>query len=180
MASTALGGFRCSLIWGEPILVDGRLRAMNKRVSVLIALALVTTSLASACTAGSEGDGEQALGGDRLPVKVASEVYPETDTELTGVASLDDDGCWMVDIGDGKRLLVFPEGFVEDESGAAMVSSDGSQRVTSGSQLAFIGGPFVAEAMPEVPDGFWGNYLAFCAPEVGEFVVIDLLLLAGD
>lgn len=41
-------------------------------------------------------------------------------------------------------------------------------------------GTIRCEAMPGVPDGFWGNYLTFCAPEIGEFVVIDLLLSARD
>lgn len=153
---------------------------MDKRGALLIAMTAVVIGLVPACSTGSEGIEDQALGGDRLPVKVASEVYPATDTELTGVVSLHDDGCWMVDIGDGERLVVFPEGFGEDESGTAMVSSDGSQQVTDGSHLEFIGGPFVAEVMPGVPDGYWGNYLVFCAPEVEEFVVIDLLISASD
>jgi hypothetical protein len=149
---------------------------MNKRVCLLAA---VVVTMSTACSLGSDGDGDQ-VGGDRLPVQVASEVYPETDTEFTGVASLNDGGCWTIDIGDGQRLAVFPEGFVKDEFGTAMVSADGQVQVTHGSRLEFIGGPFVADAMPGVPDGFWGNYLAFCNPEIAEFVVIDLIISARD
>lgn len=151
---------------------------MNKRVYVPIGMALMTVSLASSCSVGKQSDADQVLGGDRLPVKTGSETYPETDTELTGVVSLDDRGCWMVDIGDGQRLLVFPEDFVNDDPAAAMVSPDGLQRVTNGSRISFIGGPIVAEAMPGGRDGFWGNYLAFCAPEIREFTLVDLLLSA--
>lgn len=82
-------------------------------MGLLIAMGFVTGIIASACSVGTEGDCNQALGGDRLLIKMASEVYPGTDTELTGVASPDDNGCWIVDIGDGKRLVVFPEGFAK-------------------------------------------------------------------
>jgi hypothetical protein len=148
---------------------------MTTRVAGVVAAIFMVASVTGCWEAPTEVDGP-SLGGDRLPVQVEGEVYPETDTELGGIASLHENGCWTLDIGDGDRLLVFPEGFVKDETGSMMVSPDQSQQIGDGSHLTFVGARATVDAMPGGLDGFWGNHLAFCEPELGEFVVVDVLL----
>jgi hypothetical protein len=136
-----------------------------RRIVTLLAVAIVV----AACS----DNGQEALGGDGLPVKNPAETYGNTSTALTGVVTLESSGCWTVDVGDGAALMVFPEGWVEGEGGSSMTSSDGGLTAADGDTVVGVGGVVAAASFPGVPDGYWGNYLAFCEPAVEEFVVFD-------
>lgn len=112
-------------------------------------------------------------GGDGLPVQNPSESYGNTSQVIDGVLTLESNGCWTIDLGDGKRLAVFPAGFTKNESGLLMSSQDGEIAVASGDEVTARGGVVPAAGFPGVPDGYWGNYLSFCKPDIEEFVVMD-------
>ncbi len=122
---------------------------------------------------------ESNMGGDRLPVQMPGEDYGHHPTPLTGTAELRANGCWTVDLGDGPRLVVFPAGYVKSPSGAAMESPDGV-RISDGMAVDARGGIVGAGGFPGVPDGFWGNYIAFCDPQARELVVVDSIEPAFD
>jgi len=119
---------------------------------------------------------EEAVGGDALPVQHPSETYGHANGEIAGTVTLEDNGCWMLDLGDGKRLLVFPTGYTMHPEGSLMLSADGTVDVGNGDSITARGGVVSADGFPGVPDGFWGNYLAFCQPPIEEFVVVDEIL----
>ena len=145
---------------------------MIKPHSLRFATAIVLLFLVTACSTG----GEDALGGDGLPVKSPSETYEHTVGVIDGVLTLEPNGCWTIDLGDGKRLAVFPTGFTKDDSGSLMASADGEIAVGSGDEVTARGGVAPAAGFPGVPDGYWGNYLTFCKPAIEEFVVMDEIL----
>lgn len=145
---------------------------MMRLHSVRSATAIVLIFLMTACSTG----GEQALGGDGLPVKNPSESYGHTVGVIDGVLTLEPNGCWTIDLGDGERLAVFPTGFTKDESGRLMSSEDGEIEVGSGDEVTARGGVAPAAGFPGVPDGYWGGYLSFCKPAIEEFVVMDEIL----
>lgn len=126
--------------------------------------------------AACSDEGEEALGGDGLPVKNPAESYGNTSAPISGEITLESSGCWTIEIGGGAALVVFPEGWLEDGTGAAMTSPDGALSVASGDTVDGVGGSVPAETFPGVPDGYWGNYLAFCEPAVHKFVVLDEIL----
>ena len=120
-------------------------------------------------------DPSSNLGGDRLPVQQPGEAYGHQPVPLTGLIVLQDDGCWTVDLGDGARLVVFPPGYTQHpDNGSVMVGPDGTI-VESATVIDAVGGVVPTARFPGVPDGYWGNYLTFCRPEVQEFVVLDAL-----
>lgn len=141
---------------------------MNTRKGLGWVAVILTTALTACNSAGTE-----ALGGDGLPVQNASESYGHESAELTGIVTLEPNGCWTIDIGDGKRLLVFPEGFTKDDSGMLMRSSDGAIDIGSDDEITAMGGVVAASDFPGIPDGYWGGYLTFCKPPIEEFVVVD-------
>jgi hypothetical protein len=145
---------------------------MIKRHRVGPSTVIVLMFLIPACSTG----GERALGGDRLPVQNPSESYGHTTEDVEGVLTLESTGCWTIDLGDGKRLAVFPAGFTKDVTGQHMRSSDGAVVVGSGDRVAAQGGTVPAAGFPGMPDGYWGNYLSFCKPAIEEFVVMDGIL----
>ncbi len=115
------------------------------------------------------------LGGDRLPVQQPGEDYGHQSVLLTGTIGLQDDGCWTIDLGDGARLVVLPPGYTMDsDNGSVMVGPDGTV-VENAMVVDAVGGVVPVSLFPGVPDGYWGNYLTFCRPELQEFVVLDTL-----
>lgn len=137
----------------------------TSRRSAVLALAIALV----ACT----GTVEETVGGDGLPVQNPAETYGHDPVEVSGTVTLEPNGCWTIDLGDGKRLLVFPAGYTMDNELALMLSPDGRVDVGDGDRIIALGGVVAAEGFPGVPDGFWGNYLAFCGPELEEFAVVD-------
>jgi hypothetical protein len=119
------------------------------------------------------------LGGDGLPVQVPEEDYGHFAGSLTGTLHLRSNGCWTVDLGDGDRLIVFPPDHSLASDGAAMVGPGGAS-FSDGMDVDAIGGIAPAEGFPGIPDGFWGNYFAFCDLAASEVVVVDELTPSFD
>ncbi len=160
---------------------------MNRNLMVMATVAVLIFGLA-ACGEGSSlfstvdagVDPSSNLGGDGLPVQVSGEDYGHRPVLLTGVLTLQDGGCWAIDLGDGPRLVVFPAGYTKPaDDGAVMRGPDGTI-VASGMVVDVVGGVVPVAGFPGVPDGYWGNYLSFCRPAIQEFAVLDTLEPAFD
>lgn len=119
------------------------------------------------------------LGGERLPVQIPEEDYGHAHASLTGRLNLGSNGCWTIDLGDGPRPVIFPAGFTESEDGSAMLAPDASSFVDD-TAVDASGGIVGSQTLPGGPDGFWGNYLAFCEPDREEVVVADSIQPAFD
>jgi len=60
-------------------------------------MAILTLALVTGCSASS------SLGGDRLPVKSPAEEYGNPSQPMSGSVSLEANGCWTIDLGEGAR-----------------------------------------------------------------------------
>lgn len=120
----------------------------------------------------------------RLPVQVTGQSYGHRSVPLVGLLDLTDGGCWTLDLEDSvTRLVVFPEGYARTADDPTVMVSPQGTRLAAATLVDAVGGVVPADEFPEVPDGFWGNYLAFCSPAVEEFVVLDEVghaFLPGD
>lgn len=116
-----------------------------------------------------------SLGGDGLPVQRPGEAYGHGLNRLTGSMSLQANGCWTADLGDGPRVLVFPEGFTKPQDDGSVMEGPDRVRFASGAQFDAIGGIVAADSLPGVPGGFWGGYLDFCEQDRPEVIVLDSL-----
>jgi len=152
-----------------------------------IATLLATLLLLAACgTPGARPEQPvanlpkpQNLGGDGLPVQVPGEDYGRRPRALTGQLRLESNGCWTIVIDGVSRLVVFPSDFAKPaDDGSVLVGEDYVAR--SGAEVDARGAVVPAAGFPGVPDGFWGNYLAFCDPIEREFVVLDEVSDAFD
>ncbi len=150
-------------------------------------LGRVSTAIAAVLIIGACGDPlvdlplsttsttESNLGGDGLPVQNPGEEYQHVAMPLTGTLGLEANGCWIIDLGDGPRLLIFPEGFEKPAGdGASMLGRDG-RRFVDGMSVDVSGGFVEAETLPGGADGFWGGYVAFCSPERRDIVIADAM-----
>lgn len=137
-------------------------------------LVLVTVSACDAAS-GSTTSAISNLGGDGLPVQVPGESYGHESTQLTGVLILEGNGCWEIDKGDGPRVVIFPQGYTKPPSDGAMMLSPDGLEIRDGLEVTALGGSIEASTLPGGSDGFWGGYMTFCQPELGEVVVIDSL-----
>jgi len=118
---------------------------------------------------------ESTIAGDRLPVQQPGEDYGHQSVPLTGLILLQDDGCWTVDLGDGDRLVVFPQGFTQDPNDGSLIVGPDGTIVQSATVIDAMGGVVPSSQLADGSDGYWGGYLAFCNPEVQDFVVLDAL-----
>ena len=150
-------------------------------VASLTACADPGSSPATTTATGSETTttAPSNLGGDGQPVQNPSEEYGHFPTSLAGNLELEDNGCWFLSLGGRSEIIVFPEGFTRGTNGISMVDPAGNA-YTSGQAIDALGGSVGAASMPGVPDGFWGNYIEFCAPTADVVVVVDALEPAFD
>lgn len=156
------------------------LMAVATLAVLILGLAACGEGPSSSSSAGADSGSLSNLGGDRLPAQVPGEDYGHHPVQLTGVIALQAGGCWTIDLGDGARPVVFPAGYTKPpDDGAVMEGPDG-QTVESGMAVDALGGVVPAVVFPGVPDGYWGNYLSSCDPEIQEFVVLDTLEPAFD
>ena len=120
------------------------------------------------------------LGGDGLPVQKPSEDYGHRSSRVTGTLTLEPNGCWTVDLGDGPRLLVFPQGYDKPPDDGSLMRSPDGMIIRSGMAIDGVGGIVPTDLMPDVPDGYWGFYIGFCDPERPEMAVLDSIEPAFD
>lgn len=79
----------------------------------------------------------------------------------------------MADIDRQTHLVVFPVGYTElADDGSVMLAPNGT-RVADGMSFEGTGGLVPKLGFPGVPDGYWGNYIAFCDSEAPEILVLD-------
>ncbi len=133
------------------------------------------TTLASTTTTTTHS----GLGGDRLPVQLPTEEYGHFRASITGDLVLEPNGCWTITLNGQKRVVVFPVGFEKSADGLAMLSPD-QTRFESGAAVDGTGSPTQVVSLPDGPDGYWSNYLAFCDPTANEVVVLDEVDRAWD
>lgn len=119
-------------------------------------------------------------GGDRLPVQRGDEDYGHRPMLLTGVITLQPNGCWTLDLGDAPRTIVFPPGYSKAADDPTVMAGPDGVRVDTDMRIDAVGGIIPASTMPGVPDGYWGNYLAFCDGPLDEVVVVDSILPAFE
>lgn len=113
------------------------------------------------------------LGGDGLPVQTESRPIPHDAQRVTGVVWLRADGCWVADVGESQTIVIFPVGFHKPvEDGSQMRSPDG-EAFADGTPFEGVGGYTPVDALPGVPDGYFGSYLAFCEPTAHEVLILD-------
>ncbi|MGB8362746.1 MAG: hypothetical protein WCE80_15205 [Acidimicrobiia bacterium] len=142
---------------------------MIKRHQVGLSTVIVLMVLITACSTG----GERALGGDGLPVQNPSKSYGHTTGEVESVLTLESTGCWTIDLGDGKRLAVFPAGFTKDETGRHMRSSDGAVVVGGGDKVAAPGWRRPVRRLSRGARRLLGQLPDVLEPAIEEFVVMD-------
>ena len=137
-------------------------------------LGMATCLVLAASCATEPTSGDDNTGGHALPVQIAGESYGHTSGDIDGIVTLEANGCWTIDTGEGSQLVIFPRGFRQDEvNGSVLQSFDGSVRIRDGSQIHGVGGVASVVDFPGVPDGFWGSYLGFCGPDQTVVVVFD-------
>ncbi|MDF1596781.1 MAG: hypothetical protein P1T08_11940 [Acidimicrobiia bacterium] len=123
-------------------------------------------------TVGNVGSSSN-LGGDGLPVQQPGESYGHSSESLVGTLAQQANGCWTADLGDLPRLVVFPMGYSKPADGGSVMQGPDGTTIRSGMAFDAKGGIVPAQGFPGVPDGYWGNYLTFCDPELQEFLVLD-------
>lgn len=146
-----------------------RTAALTVTVLVATGCGLPGSSAISTTTTGADP------GGDRLPVQVPGESYGHHPRPLTGTLAYDESGCWSLDLGDGPRIVVFPEGFSSSEHDSSIMIGPDGESYGNGTEIDALGGIIASETLPNGSDGYWGDYLAFCSPERDEVVVTDSL-----
>lgn len=100
-------------------------------------------------------------------------------TVMVGTAELAGNGCWYLS-GDGESaLLVAPVGTELAMDGTGLTPASGVT-ITDGEPVDVVGGLVELTALPGGPDGRWGNYVSFCAPQYGFAVVAETLTPAFD
>lgn len=160
--------------------MNRNLMVMTTAAALIVGVAACGEGSSSSSTVSAGVDTSSNLGGDRFPVQISGEDYGHRPVLLTGVLTLQDGGCWAIDVGDGPRLVVFPTGFTKPpDDGAVMRGPDGTT-VASGMAVDAMGGVVPVAGFPGVPDGYWGNYVGFCGPAIREFAVLDTLEPAFD
>lgn len=123
-------------------------------------------------TVGNVGSSSN-LGGDGLPVQQPGESYGHTSESLVGTLTQQANGCWTADLGDLPRLVIFPIGYSKPAGNGRVMEAPDGTTIRSGMAFDGQGGIVPARSFPGVPDGYWGNYLTFCEPELQEFLVLD-------
>jgi len=152
---------------------------MRRSFSWSLALGGVTVLITACSLFETTTAPSSNVGGDALPVQQPGEDYDIDPAPLSGTVILAPNGCWYADVGDGPRILMFPAGYTQDAvDGSIMCSPDGTA-ITDG--VVFDGaGEMVRTAnIPGGPDGYWGNYLSFCQPELDGVVILDSLNAVG-
>ena len=120
---------------------------MKKRFVVVLALmSLVVTACGSEATESPTSAGEA---GSDLPTRRAGEPYGYSAALVSGVLT-DGGDCWVVDLGDGPRPVVFPAGF--EAGGEGEVRNDEAV-LRSGMAVDGTGGLVRFGELPTRADG---------------------------
>lgn len=112
-------------------------------------------------------------GGSGAPSQAPGEFDFGPGRPVTGELRIADNGCWYADISGEERLVVLPVGFEQSpETGAELIDSTGTT-FRDGDRFDAVGSMVPGDLVPGGADGKWGNYMAFCEPEMVELAVFD-------
>lgn len=111
-------------------------------------------------------------GGFGAPVKTAGE-FAGTAYPVRGALELAGDGCWFLDTGNGRFLVVFPAGFEHASDDPTVMTGPDGLSYTTGTTIDGHASVVFPEELPGGPDGRWGNYRDFCRPDDRRTLVFD-------
>ena len=156
---------------------------MLSRRAIAIVVALAVTTLVAivvvlVLTAPPAQTPGPSTGGPGLPVRLPSDDYTGEPVSGEGELVLGDEGCFRVDLGEGPRFAIWPEGFTT--GGDAVVDASGT-RLEGGDRLAVSGllMPYDELVAIEGPDGYWANVAGFCIGDDDAVLVLDEVTPAG-
>jgi hypothetical protein len=130
------------------------------------------TALLAGCAALPLASDDENEGGFGLPQQRANETYPGARRELTGELRVAGDGCAYLEIDGVERLAVWPAG---SEVSRPVRLPDATE-LEHGDVLRVRGAMVPTALLPGGADGYWGNLTAFCAGDVAEVVVVDVVI----
>lgn len=109
-----------------------------------------------------------AEGGFGDPVWTEAELVGVGDRRFTGTVRLGSDGCWLVELGSERPLLLaVPEGFVSDPADPARLVGPGDVVLTHGTAVDGRGDLVWPNGIAGGDDSRWGDLLSFCDPAAG-------------
>lgn len=118
---------------------------------------------------------ENNEGGFGAPSQAPGEFDLGPGRPVVGTLQLADDGCWYAELNGTPRLAVFPLGFdLNPETGGELVDATGTV-YRDGDRFDATASVVWEADIPGGVDGRWGNYIAFCRPELDELIVFDSL-----
>lgn len=116
---------------------------------------------------------ESNEGGFGAPSQAPGEFDFGPGRPVNGELRLAENGCWYADISDQERLVVLPVGFKQSpESGAELIDPSGTT-FRDRDRFDAVGSMVPGEVVPGGAGGKWGNYMAFCRPDMAELAVFD-------
>ena len=118
------------------------------------------------------GTSDNTAGGP-LPNQRDGESYPGVRSEVTGQVLQTDNGCLYVVTDRGRQFAVWPRGAEQARDDARVVLLVDGNRVAPGDQVVAQAVTMPVTDLVGVPDGYWGNQLAFCAPDARAVLVLD-------
>lgn len=146
-----------------------RLIVVIAAVAVVTALAVVALLALLAPPAETPGSNE---GGPGLPVQLPGDPYRGDSTFGIGELEVGAEGCFRLDLGDGPRFVIWPEGFTAD--GDSVLDASGT-RLEPGTELSVSGlvMPYDELVAIEGADGYWANVAGFCIGDDDAVLVLD-------
>lgn len=116
---------------------------------------------------------EDNTGGFGAPSQAPGEFDFGPGKPVNGELLLAENGCWYADISGQERLVVLPVGFEQNpEAGDELLDSSGTV-FRGGDRFDAVGSMVPEAVIPGGADGKWGNYMAFCQPDMPELAVFD-------
>lgn len=119
-------------------------------------------------------------GGFGAPVQAPDEFNVTPGKPVVGTLRLAEKGCWYADLNGRERLVVLPSGFEQNQAnGGELIDSEGVV-YRDGDTFDAVGAIVYAAEIPGGDDGKWGDYMAFCQPELDELAVFTSLAKEFD
>jgi hypothetical protein len=140
-----------------------------KRFAAALALAVVAVSACGSDSLPPGGEGD-------LPTRRSDESYRYNATILSGLLA-DGGDCWVLDLGDGPRPVLFPVGF--EIAGDDAVSSAAGEVMRVGTGVDGMGGLVPLADLPVRDDGSLDE-LGGCVADAREAIVFEDLAPAFD
>lgn len=132
----------------------------------------------STTTSTTTSEGNE--GGFGAPSQAPGEFVVSPGKPVVGTLRLADNGCWYADVNDTERLIVLPAGFeLKTEIGGELIDEQGVI-YRDGDRFDAVGSMIHGGSIPGGQDGRWGNYMAFCQPQLDELAVFSSFVKEFD